>query len=193
MGPSGAGKDSVMGEAAALMPGRLVLAERLVTRPPSALSADRFVTEEHLDRLAREGRLALGWRAHGYGYAIERTVEDDIRRGLAVMVNGSRGYLPQALALCPSIVPVLVTADPGMLRERLEKRAREGAVSIGERLLRTDASFGLDRYGLAAIDNSGYLETAVESFLTLIRDLLEQADRGISPGSAPASGLRQAP
>jgi ribose 1,5-bisphosphokinase len=169
MGPSGAGKDTLMAEARRRLPDRLVLAERLVTRPVVAGSLDRHVTEERMARLARCGRLALHWSCHGFGYGIEKAVDDSLRRGMAVLVNGSRGYFRRALAVYPALVPILITAEPGILRARLEGRAREGPGSISERLLRIDEGFDLAHEGLLTIDNSCGLEGAVELFLGHIR------------------------
>jgi ribose 1,5-bisphosphokinase len=170
MGPSGAGKDSIMRGAVDLLPGRLAVAERLVTRR-DALPPDRFVSGERMALLVECGRMALHWSCHGFLYGIEKTVERDLRRGLTVMINGSRAYFTRARELFPDLKPVLVTADPAVLRERLEKRAREGSRAIGERLLRTDGSFDLDRDGLSVIDNSKDLEGAVKLFLNHVLSL----------------------
>jgi ribose 1,5-bisphosphokinase len=172
MGPSGAGKDTLMAEAKRLLPDGLVLATRLVTRPADGLSPDRFVSEERLRGLIRDGRLALHWRCHGLGYGIERTIDEDLREGQVVLVNGSRDYLRRALALYPGLRPVLVTAEPSVLKARLEKRAREDRDSILGRLLRTDGSFDLDTGGLLVIDNSRSLQGATERFLGHLKGLL---------------------
>jgi ribose 1,5-bisphosphokinase len=165
MGPSGAGKDTLMAGAGKRLPGRLAVAERLVTRPCPNAAGDRFVTREVMGRLLREGRLALQWSCHGFDYGIEKSIESFLLEGTAVLVNGSRGYFTEALALYPALKPVLVTAEPGILRARLLERAREGGDSIRERLLRTDDSFALDLGGIPVVDNSRDLEGALESFL----------------------------
>ena len=57
-------------------------------------------------------------------------------RGHWVLLNGSRAYLPEALARFPGLVAVHITASPQVLRERLLARGRETREEVEARVQR---------------------------------------------------------
>jgi ribose 1,5-bisphosphokinase len=88
-----------------------------------------------------------------------------------VLVNGSRANLRQALDRYPALVPVLLTVNDRVLRERLLRRGRETLEQIEARLAR-NALFKDRRSSDGAvhmIDNSGDLVDAVYQLLDVIR------------------------
>ena len=94
VGPSGAGKDTLLAGAMAADP-RLHWARRVITRPESA-GGEPFegATEaEFAERLA-QGEFALHWDAHGLRYGVPFA---ELPQGRDVIVNGSRAAIPQAL------------------------------------------------------------------------------------------------
>ena len=121
IGPSGAGKDSVMAWVrAASDPGRIAFAHRYITRGEPHCPQPRGV------RGPPEGWLfALDWESHGLSYGIGREIDRWRADGVAVLVNGSRAYLAEAAARYPEIRPVLITAPEDIRRARLQKRNRE--------------------------------------------------------------------
>lgn len=170
MGPSGSGKDALMGEARRVIaPERpVVFAHRYITRHSDvggenhvALSREEF----HL-RLNR-GLFALTWESHGFAYAIGREIDLWMERGLSVAVNGSRGALGQAVAAYPDLLPVLVTAPGEMLRQRLGARAREDSAEIERRLARAHMAIP-DIPGLVRFDNSASLAEGGRALAALI-------------------------
>jgi ribose 1,5-bisphosphokinase len=172
MGPSGAGKDSLIDKALeANLPG-LWIAPRLITRRNPEKTTDIYLEREGFAELEARGRLALSWASHGHLYGILDSLETALDKGLTVIVNGSRDYLSHARLRYPNLVPVLVTAHPNVLKARLEKRAREDPESIAERLSRTNDSFALPLAETITIDNSESLETASEAFITLLKGYL---------------------
>jgi ribose 1,5-bisphosphokinase len=91
-----------------------------------------------------------------------------------VLVNGSRGYLPEARRLYPGLLPVLLGVDTAVLRQRLLARGREGLEEIELRLrrnerLREEARLWQAGEGdIEVLDNSGSLEQAVEALMALL-------------------------
>lgn len=138
VGPSGAGKDTLMAMACAVRPG-IRAARRVVTRPADA-GGEEFdaVTEAEFAHRLRRGDFALHWRAHGLGYAIPA-------RALAgpgtVLFNASRAVLAEAQARMPGLSVVLVTAPAPVLAARLAGRGRETVPDQARRLDR--AGFAL--------------------------------------------------
>jgi phosphonate metabolism protein PhnP len=67
-----------------------------------------------------------------YGIPIE--IDQWLAEGHDVLINGSRGHLPQARARYPDLLVVLLCVDQAVLRQRLLARGRESAEEIEARL-----------------------------------------------------------
>ncbi|MEO8530521.1 MAG: phosphonate metabolism protein/1,5-bisphosphokinase (PRPP-forming) PhnN [Deltaproteobacteria bacterium] len=136
VGPSGAGKDTLMIGAKQARP-NLHLARRVITRPES-LGGENFegVTTAEFSRRRASGGFALWWEAHGLLYAIPQSVRVWLADGHDVIFNGSRVALPAALAAFPVLKVVLISAPSDVLAKRLAERGRENATDIQNRLER---------------------------------------------------------
>ena len=135
VGPSGAGKDTLMLRALAACPD-LRLARRVITRAPDAGGEDcDCVTEAEFDRRLQAGEFALHWQAHGLHYAIPAS---QLEGEGVVLFNASRGVLADAVARWPGTGVILVTAPPDVLARRLALRGRETADDQARRLKRAD-------------------------------------------------------
>lgn len=81
----------------------------------------------------------MHWRANGLDYGIPRQVDQWLAAGRAVLVNGSRAYLPEARQRYPDLLAVLVEVKPEVLRQRLlargGKRRRSGTAPGAQRTL----------------------------------------------------------
>jgi ribose 1,5-bisphosphokinase len=169
MGPSGAGKDSVIASARRMAdPARLAVAHRYITRPPR-IDAENHVALSETEFAARRraGWFALCWNSHGLGYGIGREIDLWLASGTTVLVNGSRAYLAEAVVRYPDLLPVLVTAAPEIRRSRLLARERESTTEIAARLDRRIAAVP-DHPELVTIDNDGALEKAGQALLTCL-------------------------
>lgn len=136
VGPSGAGKDTLLALARAARP-ELALVRRVITRPEAAGSEDfeGVSTVEFAKRLAA-GAFALHWQAHGLSYGIPKSELAPLSRGADVVFNGSRAALVAAAAQFPALVVILVTAPPALLATRLASRGREDHAEIAARVSR---------------------------------------------------------
>lgn len=133
VGPSGAGKDTLIRGAIAARPD-LALVRRVITRPAEAGGEDfEGVSEEEFAAMRDRGVFALHWRAHGLSYGIPR---DQVSGPGDILFNGSRAALPLALTAFPGLRVILVTAPAAVLAARLADRGREDASQIGARLAR---------------------------------------------------------
>lgn len=139
VGPSGAGKDTLIGlvrEACSDNP-RFAFPRRTVTREASAHEENEAVDAAAFDAERGAGAFALAWTAHGLSYGLRRTVDDDIHAGRTVIVNVSRTIVAQARRRYTNVVVVQVTAPPEVLAERLAARGRASDGAIVDRLSRT--------------------------------------------------------
>ncbi|SPA22996.1 Phosphonates transport system accessory protein; putative Guanylate kinase (GMP kinase) [Cupriavidus taiwanensis] len=185
MGPSGSGKDSLLRALRERLGAdhRIVIAHRYITRAADANEASVALTPEEFHRRRALGCLALDWHSHGLHYGIGIEIEQWLARGLTVIVNGSREYLPQAVARYPRLCAVHVRVRPEVLAARLRQRGREAEDAIAKRLARARQAFAVPPgCRLVEIDNSGGLESAVAALAQLV---------GAAPGASPAAA-RQA-
>ncbi|WP_194787970.1 phosphonate metabolism protein/1,5-bisphosphokinase (PRPP-forming) PhnN [Pseudomonas sp. UFMG81] len=171
MGPSGSGKDSLIDAARAQLAAHGVeVARRVITRSAEARGeAAEGVSVERFEGMREAGEFALSWEANGLRYAIPAHVEHWLAGGRSVLVNGSRGYLPEARRLYPDLLAVGLSVSPATLRQRLLARGRESAWEIEQRLAR---SAGMAAYDAAVhvLDNSASLTDSVEALMRLLRE-----------------------
>lgn len=175
MGPSGSGKDSLIDAARdALVQLNCVVARRVITRSAESVgeAALGVSVEEFADRVCA-GAFAMNWSANGLDYGIPAEIDQWLAQGRHVLVNGSRGYLPQAQQRYPTLIPVLLTVRSDVLRQRLMSRGREGAEEIEARLARNSLFASNEQAsradGLLLLDNSGPLSSTVSHLLGLLR------------------------
>lgn len=159
IGPSGAGKDSVLLKTKELLAGNehFVFPRRLVTRPFYPGAEDYIpTTQQKFAALNAQGKFILSWHTHGLDYGIPASIQDELKTGRVVIINVSREVVKKAREIFPGLVKVIkISASKEIIRDRLLKRGRESAAEIEERLNR-DFSVACD----LEIDNSGELETA---------------------------------
>jgi ribose 1,5-bisphosphokinase len=138
VGPSGAGKDTLLGAAQRMLErdSRIVFPRRTVTRQASAFENNEAIAGSDFDHAVASGEYALWWRAHGHGYGIARTIDDEIAASRIVVVNASRTIIGDARQRYERLAVVLVTAPADVLAERLAARGRESDGDLGGRLQR---------------------------------------------------------
>lgn len=139
VGPSGAGKDSVLRALRASWCGEpgAHWARRTETRQSrDADEAHEGVSEVAFQRLLDRDAFAMVWQANGLRYGVRRTELAPLATGHCVFVNGSRAHVPEVLRQWPQSSVVHITAPLGVLRDRLMARQREDGMAVAERLAR---------------------------------------------------------
>lgn len=170
VGPSGAGKDSVLHGLrmawTGLPPAHWV--RRTITRAAQAGGeAHESVSGEGFLRLRQAQAFAMDWQANGLSYGVRRTELAPLASGHCVFVNGSRAYLPQVLGQWPQATVVQISAPEELLRQRLQARQRESVQSISDRLARhVDVALPDDAIRVA---NDGPVDDAVHMLRAALR------------------------
>jgi phosphonate metabolism protein PhnN/1,5-bisphosphokinase (PRPP-forming) len=161
VGPSGAGKDTLLDGARQALAGdnTVRFVRRLITRPADAGGEDH---EAMTDAEFASRDVALQWQAHGLRYGIPADVADDLARGMTVVANVSRGVIAEAAQRFPVRV-IEVTASPDVLAARLAARGRETAADVAARLARSVAL--PDGVAVATVVNDGTMQQGIERFL----------------------------
>ena len=169
VGPSGAGKDTLLGlaRAACADDGNVVFPRRVVTREASASEDNVQVTLDAFRQARARGDFALHWEAHGHCYALPRAIDDDIRAGRTVVANLSRTVVDAIRRGYADVTVVLITAPPAMLSQRLAARARSSDGQIESRLSRVvdDVATAPD----VTITNVGSVEGHARELVKIIK------------------------
>lgn len=174
VGPSGAGKDSLIERARLAFSDRgdVVFARREITRPEDAggeahLPIDPADFEQRLDA----GAYALSWRAHDLGYGVPVSILDDLAAGRSVVVNVSRGVIDEARRRFAPVRVLSIRVPAEVLAKRLGARGREDEARIADRVARA-AAFAVAGEDVVEITNDGSLEHAEHRFISAISDAL---------------------
>lgn len=175
VGPSGAGKDSLINLARVHYRNdpRIGFVQRVITRPADGATEDHVPASlEDFESSERQGRFAVTWGAHGLRYGIPAETLDEIAAGKVLIANGSRAALGGFRAAYPDLAVLEITARPDIIAARLAQRGRESASEIEQRISRDTGDWRPD-CPHAGIDNSGSLEDAAERLYAAIATLAD--------------------
>jgi ribose 1,5-bisphosphokinase len=167
VGPSGAGKDTLIDAARARLAGagEVVFPNRVVTRPPSASEANSEVDAATFAALAAGGGFALSWAAHGHHYGIPAAIDHLLIEGRTVVCNVSRGVVAAARLRYEAVVVVEITAPAAVLAARVAARGR---TSDGDAALRVARLVETTSPADVTIVNSGSVDEAAAEFLAVV-------------------------
>nr|WP_246864844.1 ribose 1,5-bisphosphokinase [Buttiauxella agrestis] len=169
MGPSGSGKDSLLGALRQQENNQLLVAHRYITRAADAGCENHIaLSEKEFTQRQRQGLFALCWQAHHQRYGVGIELDIWLDSGFDVVVNGSRQHLSQARARYgKALVPICLHVSTDVLRQRLEARGRETALQIEQRLQRA-ALYAPNLDECLILNNDDSLDESVSSFIHLI-------------------------
>jgi ribose 1,5-bisphosphokinase len=140
VGPSGAGKDSLLNWLRGHLPStdRIHWARRTIDRPPSTEGeVHESVSSEGFKQLLDTQQLAMHWSANALQYGIRHSELSPHPQDSWIFVNGSRAHIPVAAMNFPELTVLHITAQPEVLHQRLLARGRESLEAIEQRLSRT--------------------------------------------------------
>ncbi len=178
VGPSGAGKDTLIEQArhAFGRDARMVFARRTITRASDGVSEDNdAVDRAQFDADEAAGRYLLSWRAHGLGYAIPGQGENALRQGKVLVANVSRTVIGNAELRARHVVVLHVTAPIDVLAQRIAARGRESREEITSRLAR-QPPLQASSAGVVEIINDREPEHAAAQFNDVLIRLAAQAE-----------------
>lgn len=169
VGPSGAGKDTLIGlaQAACADDGNIVFARRSVTREASVSEDNVHISPEAFRQACARGDFAMSWEAHGHGYGLPRAIDGDVGAGRTIVANVSRAVVEAMRRGYADVTVVSITAPPDILAERLAARSRSSDGPLSDRLGRVvdDAAARPD----VTITNVGNVEDHARELIRVIR------------------------
>ena len=145
MGPSGAGKDTLLlGAREALAgDGRVHFIRRRLTRAADKITdIEESVTHDEFAAAEAAGEHAFSWAAHDTRYAIPHAaLNAALAKGGRCLLNVSRTIVDAALAYGEQrgveVYCLYITCSEATLRQRLLSRGREDAAAVDSRLARS--------------------------------------------------------
>lgn len=177
VGPSGAGKDTLIDLARQLLEGddNWHFARRHITRGANSVGENHInVTEREFDALTVQNAFVLHWQAHGLHYGIAQGIRTLTEQGVNVVVNLSRGAIGDAVERFPHVHVIHVTASQSIIEERLRQRGRETLLDIEERMSRSVGDLGTIA-PVSEIINDREVSVGVEQFMTILSGKNAQA------------------
>jgi ribose 1,5-bisphosphokinase len=179
VGPSGAGKDTLIALARAQCAddARIVFPRRIVTRPPSAAEDHDSATPAQFDAAIGQGAYAFWWEAHGLKYALPAAIDTELRAGKTVACNVSRAVIRRLRARYARLKVVVVTAPKDVLLARLAARGREHGGDMAERLDRAEAAVDDFRPDIV-IENIGDPQDGADRLAEVLRAATSQVAAG---------------
>ena len=169
VGPSGAGKDTVLtlARASTRDNDRIVFPRRVITRSADGAEDHDSLTDAEFERAVADGAFAVWWSAHGHKYGIPISADDAIKFGSTVICNVSRGVVARLRERYAAVTVVLVTAPIDVLEGRLAARRRSSDGDLAQRIARADA--GEQIIPDVVIDNVGTPAVAAGRLLHVLR------------------------
>ena len=171
VGASGAGKDSLIQYARGALGGKgaTVFAHRYITRAAQSDGENHIeLSKSEFLQRKRHELFAMTWQSHGFHYGIGAEIDVWLEKGLNVVINGSRSYIPVAMSRYPQMQVIWISAAPQVLAARLARRGRESRAEISARLQR-NSRLGVDPpAGALHINNEGALENAGSLLVKLL-------------------------
>lgn len=173
VGPSGAGKDTLLdgARAHAACAQRFHFARRVITRPAGAPGEDHdSQSEAAFAQCEREGGFLITWRAHGLSYGLPAALREVVEAGGHVVANGSRAVVAELARRVPHLVVVEVTAASEVLAQRIAARGREDRGQVLQRLARKTDALPASVHTLR-VYNDGTPAEGVDAFVELLMGL----------------------
>ena len=178
VGPSGAGKDTLIAHARAALSGepQVEFVRRVITRPCDGATEDHdTLADAAFAEAQADGAFAISWEAHGLRYGLPASVDLAIENGHVAVANVSRAALASLRERYANVAVVEIKAAPEILAARLAGRGRESRGEVLARLARTVA-IEASGPGVIALDNSGPKDVAGDQLVGIIRKAMAFAD-----------------
>jgi thymidine phosphorylase len=185
VGPSGAGKDTLIDgvRAALARRGDFAFATRTITRPTGSPGETHVgVSEADFAALEHAQRFLITWDAHGLRYGLPIELKEVVENGTHVIANGSRAMIAALVGRVPKLVVIEVTAPVEVLAKRIASRGRETESEIAARLARS-VSPASDGVRLIKVMNDTSAPIGVQRFLSTIEAIADER-----PGAGVRAG-----
>ena len=165
VGASGVGKDTLLNEIKRKLT-NFHFVKRYITRTLDKNSEDHIpISNTDFQNKVKDGFFAINWQAHSLSYGIPKDIEDELKKGINVIFNGSRLALKQIREDYPDSKIICITASKKSIESRLISRNRESKDEIKKRLNREVGKLPSDTI---YVKNDIDLETGVKNLINAL-------------------------
>ena len=165
VGPSGAGKDTLLKHANKVLADKLNFVKRYITRETDINESNYYIDDYAFEILRHNCYFASNWQAHGNYYGIPKRF---IKPGLNI-ISVSRARIIDFENLYDNVYTINVTIPKEELKKRLKSRGRESELEIESRLSRTYET--IKARNLIEFDNSSSLEVSKNKFIETLKQI----------------------
>ncbi|MBI3352986.1 MAG: hypothetical protein HY036_10470 [Nitrospirae bacterium] len=173
VGPSGAGKDTLLKEAKDYFNEnpKIHFIRRYITRRPSEFEDNYFVDDTAFEVLRMNGYFISYWYAHHLKYGVPERELSQLNQEDIVVVSISREKVSDFEdRYGERVITLNITADREIIEKRLKNRNRENQAQIETRLQRMDAP--VKARNLIHFNNNQKLAVSSKAFTTLLETLI---------------------
>lgn len=166
VGPSGAGKDSLIDGARKQLSdmGRYRFVQRVITRPAGSPGENHIpMTLVEFDNALKKKQFLVSWKAHQLYYGIPIAVCEQLNNGIHVIANGSRSVIRELTKKVERLIVIEITAPTELLLERIIERRRENEDEARVRVERVVEDYP-DTVRVISINNNSSLDEGVDKF-----------------------------
>lgn len=167
VGPSGVGKDTLLGYAKELLKHNddFNFVKRYITRPADSNEDNFYVKDEAFCTLEDNNYFISSWRAHSNCYGIAKECIDSKINIISI----SRAHVKDFEAIYDDVTTIHVTIPRVVLLDRLRMRGRESEAQIMQRIKRTYED--IEATKLIEFNNDQPLEESACKFIKLIKKI----------------------
>lgn len=163
IGPSGAGKDTLIKEAKKEFKEKINFVKRYITRESDVNESNYYIDEYAFEILRHNSYFASSWNAHGNFYGIPKRF---IKNGIN-LISISRGRIKDFENLYDNVYTINITLPKEILNQRLLKRGRENKEDIEKRVQREYEK--IEAKNLIEFDNLASIEDSKKNFISLLK------------------------
>ena len=170
IGNSGSGKDTLIRAVLDRYPSdrkQILTPKRYITREPSETESNISITPNEFRKLSLEGKFALEWHIYGLSYGVPLIIDEWLFSGHPVIINVSREIIQEARAKYNNVKVIFIDVPLEISIKRLKDRGRETGNQLTKRIERARTHQTYESADII-IDNSGMLESAVDTLLNYI-------------------------
>ncbi|WP_044414941.1 AAA family ATPase [Halarcobacter anaerophilus] len=165
IGPSGAGKDTLIKEAKKEFKEKINFVKRYITRESDVNESNYYIDEYAFEILRHNSYFASSWNAHGNFYGIPKRF---IKNGIN-LISISRGRIKDFENLYEKVYTINITLPKEILKQRLLKRGRENKEDIEKRVQREYEK--IEAKNLIEFDNLASIEDSKKNFISLLKKI----------------------
>jgi phosphonate metabolism protein PhnN/1,5-bisphosphokinase (PRPP-forming) len=165
IGPSGAGKDTLIKEAKKEFKEKINFVKRYITRESDVNESNYYIDEYAFEILRHNSYFASSWNAHGNFYGIPKRF---IKNGIN-LISISRGRIKDFENLYDNVYTINITLPKEILKQRLLKRGRENKEDIEKRVQREYEK--IEAKNLIEFDNLASIEDSKKNFISLLKKI----------------------